>query len=112
MESKTISSPEREELTQDGLRRVFPALNRGQEGLDWEKSMRKPLRGFKAPKISVTKKIKDNWVMHSGAAGVLVAAEEAMRQYSYYPWDKEPLPAMKSSTSTTHTTVSTKPSKT
>ena len=77
------------ELTEDGLRRVFPARTGAIEEFDILKALRKLTTNLVNIRTDVISKIKDNWTQGTIAAAVLAAAVEALRNFADYPWANE-----------------------
>jgi hypothetical protein len=91
------------EMTEDGLRRVFPARTGAVEEFDILKALRKLTTNLVNIRTDVIAKIKEYWIQGTTAAAVLAAAEEALRNFGDYPWDNEK-PQPISSSSTTNST--------
>ena len=77
------------EMTEDGLRRVFPARTGGVQGLDLLKSLKKLTLDITNLEKGVITKLKDYWIQGSAAAFALAAAEEGLRNFGIYNWDRE-----------------------
>ncbi len=105
------------ELTEDGLRRVFPARTGALEEFDILKALRKLTTNLINIRTDVISKIKQYWIQGATAAAVLAAAEEALRNFADYPWvDEKPQPVSSTVTNSTvtnnRTTTSCNPSAT
>jgi hypothetical protein len=101
------------ELTEDGLRRVFPARTGAVEEFDILKALRKLTTNLVNIRTDVIAKIKDYWIQGTTAAAVLAAAEEALRNFGDYPWGNEkPQPVSSSSATATASKKTTSSSST
>ena len=99
-------NPEIYEMTEDGLRRIFPARTGGVEEFDLINSLRKLTRSLTNLRNDVIVKVKDYWVQGTAAAAALAAAEESLRNFGSYNWGGEK-PTTSTSTSTNSTATAT-----
>ncbi|KAK4543623.1 hypothetical protein LTR36_005268 [Oleoguttula mirabilis] len=84
------------EMTEDGLRQIFPARTGAVEELDLLQSLRKLVRGVTGLRNDVVLNVKNYWIQGTAAAVSLAAAEEALRNFGSFQWA-----AQKSRTSST-----------
>lgn len=100
------------EMTEDGLRRIFPARNGAIQQFDILQSLRKLTTNLVSIRSDVITKMKQHWIQGTAVAAALAVAEEALRNFGNYTWDNEkPQPVSSSSTSNS-TTVSARKTKT
>ncbi len=77
------------ELTEDGLRLVFPARTGAVEEFNILTALRKLTTNLVDIRSDVIPMIKDYWIQGTVFAAVLAAAEEALRNFAEFSWDNE-----------------------
>ncbi|KAF1995006.1 subtilisin-like protein [Amniculicola lignicola CBS 123094] len=80
---------ELEELTEDGIRRVFEAQNLGRQSSNWMRSMGNMIKGFEGLEAQAAQHVRDNIGKYAGAGGGLVAARLAIKAFADFPWKIE-----------------------
>jgi subtilisin family serine protease len=74
------------ELTDDGLRRIFPAREGGIEALDILQSLQKLTHNLANLRNEVILEIKAYWKQGTAAAAALAGTEEALRKFGSFDW--------------------------
>jgi hypothetical protein len=89
------------DLAKTGLDSILQAQNLGRDAVNWAKSMGEMVQGWDGLGADQQQNVRNNIQEYAGPNGPLKQAEQAMRDFSEFPWNEQELPTQTSTGSKT-----------